>query len=107
MDSSYSPNPDWDNDDWHRETTAVRDALAALGVIVPTCLPGEPGDCGAPAWTHYAGYLALLKARTQTLILANLGEQPGPPDTGISNLAHHTGHHLYEEELSRMLKELE
>ena len=38
----------WGPAEWTAEAKHVRDALTALGVFTPPCLPGEPEDCGGP-----------------------------------------------------------
>lgn len=62
----------WSAEQWTSECRAVRDALSALSVIVPSCLPGEPRDCGEPLVEHYVSYLALLNARVVVMAQANL-----------------------------------
>ena len=62
----------WDAARWTKETRALRTALLTLGIKMPECLPGEPGDCTLPIAVHYGGYLAALKARCQVLIEANM-----------------------------------
>lgn len=57
---------------WLGETRHVRDALAALGVLVPPCLPGEEKDCGEPVVEHYMTYLAMINARIVAMAQANL-----------------------------------
>lgn len=65
----------WGPAEWTSEAKHVRDALAALGVFVPACLPGEPADCGSStAAEHYVSYLALLNARIIAMAQANLNE---------------------------------
>lgn len=59
-------------EEWTAEVKHVRDAMAALGVFVPPCLPGEPEDCGTPLVDHYVTYLALLNARVVVMAQANL-----------------------------------
>jgi hypothetical protein len=62
----------WTAEQWTAEVKAVRAAMRSLGVIVPACLPGEPGDCGTPLVDHYVTYLALLKARVVVMAQSNL-----------------------------------
>ncbi|MEU6932833.1 hypothetical protein AB0A05_27165 [Streptomyces sp. NPDC046374] len=100
MDTTYNPNPDWDGPQWLMETRAVRSALKAIGVEVPECLAGEPKDCGEPTWSHYAAYCSMLKMRAQFMLDMNLGDQPGPPGTGIPDLAEHYGEHVYRATLT-------
>ncbi|RFU83648.1 hypothetical protein DY218_27460 [Streptomyces triticagri] len=50
----------------------MRTALAALGVEVPACLPGEDSGCDQSAQGHYLTYLAMLNARVVTMAAANL-----------------------------------
>lgn len=64
----------WTAEEWVGEVRHVRDAMAALGVFVPSCLPGEPADCGEPILEHYVTYLALLNARVVVMAQANLTE---------------------------------
>ena len=94
--ASWQPDSPWTPDEWAFETRGVRDALAALGVTVPHCLPGEPADCGAPVWSHYATYLGLLKARAQIFIETNLG--PGGPGADFAE-------NVYTEELDSYRRE--
>ncbi|MET7816070.1 hypothetical protein ABZT26_35185 [Streptomyces sp. NPDC005395] len=103
--AAFNPNTDWDTTDWLRETKAVRDSLRALGVVVPECLPGEAGDCGEAVWQHYASYCAILKARVELMLYANIGHQPGPPGTSITNLAVHYGENVFRQEFQANLKE--
>jgi hypothetical protein len=62
---------EWGPEEWAMEARAVRRALAAVGEIVPECLPGEPGDCGITAQNHHGVWSAMLKARAQLMIEAN------------------------------------
>lgn len=88
----WTPESEWTFEEWVFETRAVRDALAALGVQVPKCLPGEPEDCGESPWAHYASYLAILKANAQFMIETNLSH-PAP------GVAVHYGENVYEHAL--------
>jgi hypothetical protein len=90
--ADWQPDSEWSADEWAFEARAARDALAALGVTVPACLAGEPADCGTPAWAHYATYLAMVKARAQAMLEANLSH----PQPGVSA---HYGRDVYEEVL--------
>jgi hypothetical protein len=62
---------EWGPEEWALEARAVRRALAAVGEIVPECLPGESRDCGTSAQDHHGAWLAMLKARAQLMIEAN------------------------------------
>ena len=73
----------WSFEQWLAETRAVRDALAVLGITVPYCLPGEPGDCGAPLSNHYASYLGLLRGRVEVFWESNLDGQEKTLAEGI------------------------
>lgn len=59
---------------WMREIRLVREALKALGDLMPPCLPGEPEDCGGSLPGHYANELAHLMAKAQVLIEVNTPE---------------------------------
>lgn len=80
----------WTGDQWIRETRGLRSALEALSIQVPHCLPGEPGDCGEPVWSHYATYAAMLRAYSQGMAEENLG--PGSPGALFAE-------HVYQAEL--------
>ena len=62
----------WTAEQWTAEVKAVRAAMRSLGVVVPACLPGEPGDCGTPLVEHYVTYLAMLNARLVVMSHVNL-----------------------------------
>ncbi|WP_162602923.1 hypothetical protein [Streptomyces sp. CS090A] len=75
---------------WH--SRRIRQALAALGDHLPSCLPGGPGACGQSARFRYAAYCAQLRARAQVWIERDLPE----PDARI------TGTVIYDSHLIRM-----
>lgn len=83
---------DWSDQEWLDEACRIRQALAALGDHLPSCLPDEPGACGQSARSHYASYCAELKARAQVRIERDLPE----PDARI------TGTVVYDSHLQRM-----
>lgn len=64
----------WTAEEWMCEVRALRVALHALGVLVSSCLPGEPEDCGEPLADHYVSYLALLNARVLAMAQGSLNE---------------------------------
>lgn len=97
--TTWQPESGWTPEECVFEARAVRDTLAVLGVMVPHCLPGEPEDCGTPAWAHYGTYLAMLKAKAQLMIEANLSA-PGPGQDK------HFGEHVYNEVLDGYRREL-
>ena len=65
---------EWGPEEWTFEARAVRRALAAVGEVVPECLPDEPNSCGETAEHHHGTWLAMLKARAQLMIEANHSE---------------------------------
>lgn len=80
---------EWGPEEWATEARAVRRALAAVGEIVPECLPGEPRDCGISARDHHGTWSAMLKARAQLMIEANHEESS----------ASHFGEAIYQRSL--------
>jgi len=84
----------WTAEQWTNECRHLRDALSALGVVVPSCLPGEPRDCGEPLLDHYISYLALLNARVVVMAQANLN--PAQQDDFTQRV--HDLHEQYEAE---------
>ncbi|TDD75418.1 hypothetical protein [Actinomadura rubrisoli] len=75
--ADWRPNSSWTMEEWVRETRALREALTVLGAAVPHCLPGEPSDCGASVWAHYATYAGMLKGVSHVKAECNLGPGPG------------------------------
>jgi hypothetical protein len=47
---------------WRPVAEATREALRQLGYGMPTCLPGEPGECGGSDAEHAAANLGALRA---------------------------------------------
>ncbi|WP_411093591.1 hypothetical protein [Streptomyces sp. 049-1] len=80
---------EWGPEEWAMEARAVRRALAAVGEIVPECLPGESRYCGTSAQEHHGTWLAMLKARAQIMIEANHEE----------DMAAHFGESMYQKSL--------
>ncbi|MGI5166555.1 hypothetical protein ACQEU3_19590 [Spirillospora sp. CA-253888] len=75
--ANWQPNSSWTMGEWLREARALREALAALGMTTPHCLPGEPADCGASVWEHYATYAGMLKGAAHVKAECHLGPGPG------------------------------
>lgn len=84
----------WSAEKWGQEARGVRNALAALGILVPFCLPGEKDHCGQPAVDHYVNYLAKLNAQSAVMAMANLDEAQ---QVDFDHQARHFGEELLSE----------
>jgi hypothetical protein len=75
-----------DGDKWRGLAVNARSAAAALGYVMPNCLPGEPDACGIGFYQHAWAHLVVLTAVADHHLL----HFTGAPDVMKQQMYDHT-----------------